>query len=299
MTTISAQITRGEEKRPRSHLLKTLRRLPLYVIICLVIFATLLGVAIFAPVVAPADPNQQSLLTRLKPPLLFEGAISKHLLGTDQLGRDIFSRILYGLRASLGIAALGMTIGVLVGVTLGLLSGLFGRYVDSLIMTLIDVWIAVPYILLALTVIAIFGTSMTGLVVLVGLSGVPTFARLTRGQVLAVKAQPYIEASSALGSGFWRVALRHILPNIASPLIVLATLNFSSIILLESALSFLGLGVQPPTATLGSMAGQGRDYMASSPWIAIVPGIVLFLVTMVISLIGDWLRDTLDTRIEA
>jgi len=234
----------------------------------------------------------------MQPPV-FLGGQTEHLLGTDHLGRDITSRLIRSSRTTLTIAALGTLIGASVGVALGLLSGLGGRAADNLIMFLVDVQLAVPFTLVALTVIAVFGASLTILVPVVGLAGWSQYARITRGQVLAVRELPFIEAVEALGGSRWRVAVRHVLPNITSPLIVLVTYTFSQIMLLESALSFLGLGVQPPSMSLGSMVGAGRDHLLGAWWIAIAPAGLLILITMCLALIGDWLRDILDPQLQA
>ena len=276
---------------------RSLRKVPPLISLCLVTLLALVAAALFAPVIAPFHPDAQQLLARLKPPAFVGGGVPEHLLGTDQLGRDMLSRIIYAFRPSLGIAAIGTVIGLVLGTVIGLVSGLTEGWLDSVIMMLVDVQLAIPFILLALMAVTVFGTGLIVLVVVVGFAGWETYARLTRGQVLATKNLPYIEASQALGASRLYLALRHVLPNIASPLLVLATLNFSGIVLLESALSFLGLGVQPPTASLGSMVGAGRDYMASAWWVVAVPSFFLFLLTMTTSLIGDWLRDTLDSRI--
>jgi len=269
---------------------------PPLIAVSLALALMLLALAVAAPLLAPHDIREQSLLARLQPPALLGGE-AEHPLGTDQLGRDLLSRLLFALRTSLGIASLGMLIGLMLGTSLGLVSGLGGGWLDDLIMFFVDTQAAVPFTLLALTAVAIFGTAPAVLVVIIGLAGWETYARVVRGQVLAVRELPYIEASRALGASPQRVALRHVLPNIASPLIVLATMNFSHIVLLESALSFLGLGVQPPHTSLGLMLGEGRDYLASAWWIAALPGAVIVSVTMLISLIGDWLRDVLDPNL--
>lgn len=271
--------------------------MPPLIRLCLLTFVALALAAVLAPFVAPHEPREQTLLARNLPPAFLAGGTSEHPLGTDQLGRDVLSRIVFGLRVSLGIAAVGTLIGLALGTVLGLLSGLVGGWLDQVVMMLIDVQIAVPFILIALTAVAIFGGGLTVLIVVVGIAGWETYARLVRGQVLAARELPFVEASRALGARAPRVALQHIVPNIASPIIVLGTLNFSSIVLLESALSFLGIGVQPPTASLGSMIGAGRDYMASAWWIVAVPSFFVFLLTLIVSLLGDWLRDVLDVRL--
>jgi len=252
-------------------------------------------VAILAPVIAPHDIRTQSLLQRLQPPA-FMGGSPEHWLGTDQLGRDVLSRSIFALRTTLAIAAIGTVIGMLLGVTLGVLSGMFGGWFDNLVMFLVDVQMSLPFVLVALTVIALLDTSLLVLVLVVGVAGWEIHARVVRGQVLAVRELPFVEATRALGSGFGRLALRHVLPNVVSPIIVLTTVNFSYVVLLESALSFLGLGVQPPNTSLGAMLGSGRDYLMSNWTLAAIPGLIIVTITMVVSLIGDWVRDILDPR---
>ena len=290
---------RSERKRPRKSARKSLRFLsttPPVILVCFALGLFLVLVALAAPLLAPFDIRAQSLLSRLAPPALLGGNL-EHPLGTDQLGRDVLSRLLYALRTSLGVASLGMFIGLTLGTGLGLLSGLVGGRLDNVIMFLVDTQSALPFTLLALTAVALFGTAPTVLIVIIGLAGWDKYARVVRGQVLATRELPYIEASRALGASSWRVAVRHVLPNIASPLIVLATMNFSGIILLESALSFLGLGIQPPHTSLGLLLGEGRDYMISAWWVAAIPGALIVTLTMLVSLVGDWLRDVLDPNL--
>jgi peptide/nickel transport system permease protein len=257
----------------------------------------LIGVALLAPLIAPFDPDSQRLLARLKPPLGFEGADARYLLGSDQLGRDMLTRCLYGLRLTLLIALIGATMGLALGVVAGLVSGMAGGIVDALIMGLCDVKIAMPFTLVALLVIAIAGASTLVLMCVLSLAYWAQFARLIRAQVLTIREMPYIEAAIAAGASPLRIAIWHVLPNIVSPVIVMFTLNVSNLILLESALSFLGLGVQPPTATLGSMVGLGRDYMATAPWVVASPAILIMLVSLTVMILGDWLRDHLDVRL--
>ncbi|MCK6454504.1 MAG: ABC transporter permease [Alphaproteobacteria bacterium] len=265
--------------------------------LCVAIGLALLLAACFAPLLAPFDPDQQKLLARLKPPVGFERSDWRYPLGTDQLGRDLLSRCLYGLRLSLLLAAFGALTGLLFGAVVGMIAGLLGGAVDGLIMGVCDVKLSLPFTLVALLVIAIAGSSVTVLVLVLGLAYWAHFARLIRAQVLGLRELPYIEAARAAGASGWRIATRHVLPNIVSPVIVMFTLNFSNLILLESALSFLGLGVQPPTATLGSMVGQGRDYMPSAPWIVAGPALLIVLVALTVMMLGDWLRDHFDVRL--
>ncbi|KAF0231189.1 MAG: peptide/nickel transport system permease [Beijerinckiaceae bacterium] len=267
------------------------------VTIATVLAIVLLGAAILAPLIAPFEPDAQRLLARLRPPVGFERADPRYLLGTDQLGRDMLSRCLYGLRLTLLIALFGAAMGLVLGALAGLVSGMVGGIVDALIMGLCDVKISVPFTLVALLVIALAGASTIVLVCVLSLAYWAQFARLIRAQVLTLREMPYIEAARAAGATPVRIAIRHVLPNIVSPVIVMFTLNISNLILLESALSFLGLGVQPPTATLGSMVGLGRDYMPTAPWVVASPALLIMLVSLTVMLLGDWLRDHLDVRL--
>lgn len=257
----------------------------------------LLIVAAFAPLIAPHEPTAQSLIVRLRPPIGFERFKEGHLLGTDELGRDVLSRSLYGLQLTLVLAMLGASIGLVLGGGLGLLSGIAGGYVDDLVMGAVDAQIAIPFTLVALLVLAIFGSSLEVMVLVLGLYGWEQYARIVRAEVRRLMQMPFIEAARAAGATGSRIAFRHVLPNTVSPLVVQFTLAISNIVLLESTLSFLGIGVQPPTATLGSMVGIGRDYMPTAPWIVIAPAATILLVTFTIQILGDWLRDHTDVRL--
>lgn len=250
-----------------------------------------------APLIAPVDPNAQSLLARFRPPLGFEGARAGHIFGTDELGRDLFSRTLHGLRLTLGLALLGAIIGLLIGGVLGLLAGVCGGRIESLVMGAVDAQIAVPFTLVALFVLTIFGNATPVLVLVLGLYGWEQYARIVRGEVIKLVRMPFVEAARAAGATPWRIATRHLLPNLVSPLVVQFTLSLANIILLESTLSFLGLGVQPPTATLGAMVGVGRDYMPTAPWIVLAPALAILAVTFAVQILGDWLRDRADVRL--
>ena len=257
----------------------------------------LLALAVLAPLVSPFEPDQQRLLARLKPPVGLAGANPLHWLGTDQLGRDLLSRCLHGLRLTLALALFGTLLGLALGAALGLAAGLLRGWADALIMGLVDIMMSLPFTLVALFVVALAGTDVAVLICVLGIAYWAHFARLIRAQVLSLREMPFVEAARAAGAGPWRIATVHMIPNLISPVVVMASLNFSNLILLESALSFLGLGVQPPTATLGSMVGQGRDYMASAPWIVAVPALFIVLVSLVAMLLGDALRDRLDPRL--
>ena len=256
--------------------------------------ALLILAALAAPLIAPADPIRQSLRGRLSAPTL-EGADGKaHLLGTDHLGRDVFSRVIYGARVSLLVGFAAVVVGGLVGATLGLLAGFRGGWIDSAIMTLADAQLAFPFILLAIGIIAVLGPSFSTLIMVIGLSGWVTYARVLRSQVLVLRSREFVDAIHALGGSTARVIVRHVLPNVLSSLVVIATLELARAIVLEATLSFLGLGVQPPTPSWGGMVHEGREYLDSAWWISTAPGIVLMLTSVVVSRTGDWLRDLLD-----
>lgn len=265
----------------------------------IIIGLSLVIVAVLAPLIAPFDPNSQSLIARLRPPLGFERAKAGYLLGTDELGRDVLSRSLYGLRLTLMLAGLGATLGLLVGGALGLIAGITSGRTEATIMAAVDTQIAVPFTLVALFLLAILGSSIEVIVLVLGLAGWEQYARIVRGEVKRLMNMPFIEAARAAGAGRVRIARHHLLPNIVSPLVVQFTLSLSNIVLLESTLSFLGLGVQPPTATLGAMVGIGRDYMPTAPWIVVAPALMILLITFAVQILGDWLRDGADVRLRA
>ena len=259
-----------------------------------VFVALLIAAALAAPLIAPADPIRQSLRGRLAAPTL-SGADGKvHLLGTDHLGRDVFSRVIYGARVSLLVGFAAVVVGGVIGASLGLLAGFRGGWTDSVIMTLADAQLAFPFILLAIGIIAVLGPSFPTLIVVIGLSGWVTYARVLRSQVLVLRSREFVDAIHALGGSVARVIARHVLPNVLSSLVVIATLELARAIVLEATLSFLGLGVQPPTPSWGGMVHEGREYLDSAWWISTAPGIVLMLTSIVVSRTGDWLRDLLD-----
>lgn len=267
--------------------------------VAMILALVLLVTALAAPLLAPFDPNAQSLMSRLRPPVGFERAKLAYLLGTDELGRDILSRCLYGLRLTFTLALCGAMIGLAIGFVLGMFSGLAGGALDDFIMGLVDAQIAIPFTLVALLILAVFGSGLDVMILVLGLYGWEQYTRIVRGEVRKLKQMPFIEAARAAGATPWRIARRHILPNIVSPLVVQFTLSFSNIVLLESTLSFLGLGVQPPTATLGSMVGIGRDYLPTAPWIVLAPAAVILLLTFAVQILGDWLRDRADVRLRS
>jgi peptide/nickel transport system permease protein len=256
-----------------------------------------LAVALLADVITPFGYATQDLGARLRPPV-FIGGDWRYPLGTDNLGRDILSRLIYGVRTSIliafGATAIGATLGILLGLLAARLRGVF----EEAVLMLVDVQAAIPSIIVALAALAFFGNNLLLFIFLIGLEGWERYARLTRGLVLSAKEAGYVTAIQSLGACSPRLYLRHILPNIASALIVQATLNFPTTVLLETSLSFLGLGVQPPLTSLGLMLGQGRLYLLNAWWIAVTPGLVIFITTMAMSLFGDWLRDRLDPTID-
>ena len=271
------------------------KKVPLFVWVSTAFMIVVVVAAVCAPLVSPYDPVQQSLRERLKAPTWFpEEGRQRHLLGTDQLGRDILSRIIYGSRVSLIVGFAAVIIGGAIGGSLGLLSGYAGGIVDEIIMLLVDAQLAFPFILLAIGIIAVLGPSFGNLIVIVGLSGWVTYARLVRAQVLTVKEREYVLAIRGLGGSTWRILASHIVPNTLAPFLVVTTLELARTILLESTLSFLGLGIQPPTPSWGGMLNEGRSYLDSAWWISALPGLVLMLTALVVSRVGDWLRDVLD-----
>jgi len=253
--------------------------------------------AVFAPWVAPHPPNETDLRARQLPPAWIEGGSAEHLLGTDQLGRDLLSRLVYGSRIALLVGLGGVLLTAAVGVTLGLLAGYLGGRVDTVISRVIDTLLAIPPVLLYLVALGVFGPSLAMLIVIIGLVNWTTFARVVRGEVLSVGQREFVEAARANGARAARVMLRHVLPNVTAPILVVATLNVATVILLEASLSFLGFGVQPPTVTWGRMLADGRNYLATAWWLATFPGVAITLLGLGLLFVGDWLRDVLDPRL--
>jgi len=256
------------------------------------------GAAVFAPQLAPWDPARQMLMKRLRPPMWQERGLREHPLGTDHLGRDILSRILHGGRISLGVGLTAVTLSALIGVTLGLLAGFFGGRADALIMRVVDVFLAIPYILLAMGVVFALGPSLLNVILVMAVTRWVQFARIVRADVLSIREREFVAGARARGNRALRLLLRHVLPNALTPIIVVATLELAFMIIYESALSFLGLGVQPPTPTWGWMLSDGRNYVATAWWLATFPGLAIMLTVLAVNLLGDWLRDTLDPRLK-
>jgi peptide/nickel transport system permease protein len=259
-------------------------------VIGLVVVATFILLALFAPFVAPYDPIATSWSLVRKAPS------AQHWFGTDDLGRDVLSRVMYGARASLMAGAISVGIALSIGVPLGLLSGYRGGFIDALISRITDAMLACPFLILAIALAAFLGPSLSDAMIAIGISATPIFIRLTRGQVMVVKVEDYVEAARAMGNPRWRIALFHILPNIMPPLLVQATLSIATAIIAEAALSFLGLGQQPPAPSWGSMLNAAQRFLTNAPWMAVWPGLAIFLVVLSLNLVGDGLRDALDPK---
>jgi len=255
--------------------------------------AAMVTVALLADVIRPYGITAMDLRARLQPPVGFGGDWA-HPLGTDELGRDVFSRLIESIRMSLLIAFGATIIAAVFGTTMGFLAAHFRGWVEQAVLMLIDFQASMPFLILALSVLAFFGNSLPLFICLMGLYGWERHARISRGLAIAANAQGYAGAVRQLGAGPMRIYLKHVLPNIASTLIVAATLSFPEVVLLESGLSFLGLGVQPPMTSLGNMVGYGREYLTRAPWILLSPCFVIVLTTLSVSILGDWLRDRLD-----
>lgn len=259
-------------------------------ILGIILLAALVMLSVLAPLLTPYDPAEPELLSQLTPPN------SDHLFGTDDFGRDIFTRVLYGGRISLTVGLIALAIGAVLGTLVGLISGFYGKRVDAVLMWFIDVLLAFPGILLALLVVSILGVELRNVMLAVGVSMIPRFARLVRGTVLSAKENLYVDAARVIGAPEARVLLRHVLPNIISPVIVLATLSLGTAIIIASGLSFLGLGAKPPSPEWGAMLSAGRQFIQRQWWVATFPGVAILLTVVAVNLIGDGLRDALDPR---
>jgi peptide/nickel transport system permease protein len=277
-------------------MIRLARRSPLasvgVVIVGLVIVA-----ALAAPLLATTDPIDQDLTVVLKPPFWLEDGSLRHPLGTDHLGRDVYSRLVYGAQISLTISVLAALLGAVVGVVAGLIAGYVGGRADALIMRVVDLNLAFPLILLALAVVALLGASLRNLVIVMSFTTWMIYARVVRGLSLSLREQEFVQAVKALGAHDARIIARHVLPNVLAPIMVIWTLEVARVILMESALSFLGLGVPPPTPTWGRMLAEGRDYLTVAGWISIFPGLAIMVTVLGINFLGDGLRDVLDPRL--
>jgi peptide/nickel transport system permease protein len=256
----------------------------------LVVLAIFVLLAVAAPWVTPYDPIAQGWMTVRKAPS------AVHWFGTDEVGRDVLTRVVFGARASLMAGVISIGIALTIGVPLGLVAGYLGGFVDALISRLTDAMLACPFLILAIALAAFLGPSLGNAMIAIGITATPIFVRLTRGQVMAVKVEDYVEAARAVGNPRWRIALVHILPNILPALLVQATLSIAAAIIAEAALSFLGLGQQPPAPSWGSMLNAAQRFLVNAPWMAIWPGLAIFATVLSFNLLGDGLRDALDPR---
>ena len=258
----------------------------------LIIILALLVIAIVSPWITPYDPNDQSFRIKLKPPS------AEHWLGTDEFGRDVFSRILIGTRVALYVGIVPVIVAMIIGVTLGLAAGYYGKIVDQVIMRLIDILLAFPWLLLAIGIMAVLGPGINNVVIAVAIVYIPAFARIVRGSVLSIKEKEYVEAARAMGQPNPRIITRHVLANAWAPIIVLATLSIGQAIIYAAGLRFIGLGTQPPNADWGVMLSSGREYLRDAPWLGFFPGLAILITVLAFNLFGDGLRDALDPRMQ-
>jgi peptide/nickel transport system permease protein len=262
-----------------------------------VIITVMMVVAVFAPLIAPHSPTEQSLPDKLKPPAWQEGGNAKHLLGTDLLGRDLFSRLVYGARVSLTVAAFALLSGGLIGLAVGIIAGYLGGRVDSILMRVVDATLTFPTILIALLLAVSLGAGLRTIVIAITVIIWARFARVVRGEVLGVRARDFVSLARVHGCSGLRIMLVHIVPNVMNTFMVLLTLHIGFVIIVEASLSFLGAGIPPPTPSWGQMVADGRSHIASAWWLAVMPGAAIMLVVLAFNLFGDWLRDWLDPRL--
>ncbi|MDB5532418.1 MAG: binding-protein-dependent transport system inner rane component [Hyphomicrobiales bacterium] len=263
----------------------------------LLIVATVIFAALIGAWIVPFDPSAQDIMQRLKPPL-WEGSEGVHLLGTEALGRDIFSRLVVGAQVSLLVGVASVILSSIVGITFGLVAGYEDRYIGRFLMALTDIQLAVPFLVLALAVVAVVGASLWNLILVLGLTNWVQYARVVRAECLVLREREYVQAARVLGASTPRILFKHLLPNVMSSVIVISSLLVAKMILFESALSFLGLGVPPATPTWGAMIAEGRNYIGNAWWVAAMPGLAIFITVIGINLVGDRLRDLLDPRLK-
>ncbi|NOY07742.1 MAG: ABC transporter permease [Spirochaetes bacterium] len=289
--TLSAEQPRDDF---RTRIRRFFERYPPLAMIAALWLLFMILVAIFAPLISPYDFTAIDLRARLQAPVFLAGGDWSHPFGTDSLGRDVLSRLIFSIRMSLFVAFLGTVIGAVLGTSLGFLAAHFRGWVDDIVMVGIDFQASLPFFIIALAFLAFFGNNLVLFISLMGIYGWERYARLTRGLTLSAMTRGYVVAVNTLGATPVRVYLRHVLPNISSALVVNMTLNFPGTVILMSSLSFLGIGIQPPLTSLGNMLGFGRDYLTTAWWITVSPGVTIFLATLSMSILGDWVRDRLD-----
>ena len=253
--------------------------------------------AVFAPFISPHDPEAVDIMQRMKPPAWQDGGSMEHVLGTDEMGRDVLSRLIYGARISLVIGVCSVVVGMTIGVVLGLLAGYIGGWVDAVIMRLVDMMLAFPFTFLALCLVAVLGSSLENVIIVLGITGWASYTRTVRAQVLSVREREFIRASTTIGCKDGRILFKHILPSVIDSAIILATMEMGSAILSEASLTFLGMGVPPSIPTWGNMISSGRQYIYTAWWLTTLPGLAIFIVCLGINFIGDWARDIRDPRL--
>lgn len=265
-------------------------------VVGMIVLAAVIVVAIAADWITPYNPNEQVLERRLLPPAWMDGGSSSHVLGTDHLGRDILSRMIFGSRISLAVGLSAVIISGLLGISAGLIAGYYGRGYEATIMRLVDIQLAFPFILLALAIIGVLGPGLRNVILVLGVAGWMVYARVVRGQVLSVREREFVEAARAIGASDFRIIRRHVLPNVLAPVIIVATFAVATCIITEASLTFFGLGVEATIPTWGSMLSDGRAYMGTAWWLTTFPGLAMMLTVLALNVIGDWLREFIDPR---
>lgn len=254
-------------------------------------------VALLAPVIAPYGANDIDIINRLSPPMWADGGSAQHVLGTDQLGRDVLTRLIYGARISILVGIVAGAVGMVIGVVLGLLAGYFGGWVDAVISRMIDIMLAFPFIFLAMLLVLVLGASLASVILVLGITGWVPYARTVRAQVLSVREKEFVKAAKTIGCSDFRIIIKQILPNVLDSAIVLCSMDVGTNILSEASLTFLGLGIPPSIATWGNMIASGKDYIYNAAWLTTIPGLALLIGCLSINFVGDWLRDLRDPRL--